>query len=286
MPEETFKAKMGLAVYVFCLGFELFIIAVICVFLYVYLIIPEFSASMFMLVLLLFGGLALIPLLMLRWALNSIKIFLKEDSLFVKGMLGVEHDVPYSSITSVREVADISEYYYSYTASSKYSLEIRYGKDGKVNISPADREGFLSKLVPRLSDPSICVRGGGKDGRGEKTVSLGLTAFGSEEARSLGKLTRYLTAASLAVLFAIVIILVYNYDELIAARLYIYPGMVCPLIMMVFLSRQARKVQQDMDNHDLYAARAKLKRGRIIGACLFVLSVVISILMAALIVRY
>jgi len=197
----------------------------------------------------------------------------------------VKYDIPYSSITSVREVKDVTQYWFSTTASSVYSLEIMYGKGEQANVSPLDKEEFISELRTKLKDPDICRTGEGQTISATAT-SVWSAKFDSEEAQSLGILSQRIFFVLLAAAIGITMGLIFVYDTDRSVYLFMFPVAMYSAVVNYLIFRQAGKVQQEMDKHDVISAKAKLRKGRVIGLTLLITSLFLMFFLAALIVWY
>jgi len=289
---ELFKAKMGISVYII---FALWIIIGIILLAYLLYWVDastyssEASDFTFLLILI-FLTMVLAPIVALLYMANAVKIIIKEDSLYVKGLMGVKYDIPYSSIRGVREVKDAVEFYYSMTASSMYSIEIRYGQKGnkitteeKVNIAPARKEEFLAKLESKLPNPGVYTKSNNR--KEDLPVTHGSANYTCEEANALGKLSLYLMAATTVVLIAALVVIIIFFNETIATLL-VYPLLIPALIVLFGTRSQAKKVQEAYDGNDGFAVKTGYKKGKTIGFGLFIMSVSIIIAVAALVIIY
>ena len=122
-------------------------------------IIPEEEVSTMLLLLIPLSAV----LTLIFYAFFVIKYTFRWDSLYVRGVLFMKFDIPYSSITEVKEKSCfITFWFHSYTFMSLDQLEITFsstsvGRSGSMKveeqsviISPKKKEEFISMLEARL----------------------------------------------------------------------------------------------------------------------------------------
>jgi len=231
------------------------------------------TSTLIVLSLFIFITLVLLPALLLVITHLRIKVTLKGNSMLVEGYIK-KIDIGYSSITRVRETSDFFQYYYAPSVTSLHQIEITYkDKKGRKSIEyvcPKKRQEFLSELEAKLQGPGVFVKK--EKGKKRKITFVELVDFGSEEANSVVKFTFRLYVLAMAFGTCIAIFLILG-DRELAGLGFAYVTILLSLPVLLPMSRQARKVKEKMDDHDILAARARSKKSKMIAAVVFLISV-------------
>ncbi|MCL2148839.1 MAG: PH domain-containing protein, partial [Methanomassiliicoccaceae archaeon] len=165
-------------------------------------------------------------------------------------------------------------------------IEIAYGGGRSVRISPADREGFLARLEPRLAAPGIISRVDGAAPNGGKAITYGIfEGFDSDEANAVGRLSFWFSVFLMA--FTVPVATAAGiYGGRIGMYVVAYLGCACMWATVFVTSRQAAKVQSHIDGHGTDAAGRRGARGRAIGYASLFASVAVLLAVAAFFIIY
>ncbi|MCL2317762.1 MAG: PH domain-containing protein [Methanomassiliicoccaceae archaeon] len=123
----------------------------------------EIKSVMILNVLILIG----LPFFFIAVFYLRIKYILKNDRLVINRYFSAK-EIMYSTITKVEEVTDRSAWIINYTPSVPSSKQVWIwftdinGKEVMENISPVEKQAFLSELRLRLPDPRMYTPGDGK----------------------------------------------------------------------------------------------------------------------------
>jgi len=154
MSEEVYRTKVNIAWHILVIG----MVALLIVCFYYYFIFKDLLPLFLFLI-----GLSLFVIALPFYMFYKIKYVFKWNSLSVVGIF-TNLDIPYSSITEVKETSSFFTFYYaSYTLMSLDQLDISFdntsiGKSGMkrewkeiVTISPKMKEEFIARLEAKLN---------------------------------------------------------------------------------------------------------------------------------------